>query len=65
MCNRERGQGRKSVESGIKTNLQLNLCPSNSTTPCLKTDTFSIPLIKFTAMNVLGHTTSWSDYDMQ
>ena len=40
MCNRERSKGRKFVESGIKTNarvkLQLNSCPSKSTTPVLK-----------------------------
>ena len=46
-------------------NLQLNLCPSKSTTPVLKTDTFSILESKFTSMNFLGQTTSWSDYDMQ
>ena len=46
-------------------NLQLNLCPSQSTTPVFKQILLSIPLIKFTTMNFLGHTTNWSDYDMQ
>ena len=39
MCNRERSKVRKFVESGIKltsVKLQLNLCPSKSTTPVLK-----------------------------
>ena len=43
-----------------RVNLQLNLCPSKSTDP-----TFSILECKFTTLNFLGHTTSWSDYDMQ
>ena len=38
-----------------RVNLQLNLCPSKSTT-----DTLSIPSSKFTTMNFLGHITSWS-----
>ena len=61
-------KGRKSVEPGIKTNVWLLAAALVSFIidhPCLKTDTFSIPWIKFKTMNFLGHTTSWSDYDMQ
>ena len=42
-----------------RVNLQLNLCPSKSITPILKR-----LLSKFTTMNYLGNTTSWSDYDI-
>ena len=55
-----------SQESNLThVNLQLNVCSSESTAPVLKRILFSIPLSKFTTMNFLGHTTSWSDYDMQ
>ena len=37
-----------------RVNLQLNLCPSKSTTPVLKRMPFSIPYSKFTTMNFLG-----------
>ena len=43
-----------------RVNLQLNLCPSKSTTPV-----FNRYFFNTLTMNVLGHTTSWSDYDMQ
>ena len=43
----------------LRVNMQLNLCPSKSTAPVLK------PSSKFTIINFLGHTTSWSHYDMQ
>ena len=68
MCNRERSKGRKSIESGIKTNaskLAAEFVSFKIDHPYLKTDTFSIPLSKFTTMNFLGNPTSWSDYDMQ
>ena len=68
MCNRERSKGRESVESGIKTNVCLLAAEFLSfkiNDPCLKMDTFSIYLSKFTKVNFLGHPTSWSDYDMQ
>ena len=45
----------------LRVNWQLNLCPSKLTTPVLKRILFN----KFTTMNFLGHTTSWSDYDMK
>ena len=57
MCNRQRSPGRKSVESGIKTNaclLAAELVSFKIDHPCLKTDTFSMPY--FTTMNFLGHT---------
>ena len=44
--------------------LQLNLCPTKSTTPVLKRIHFQYLLSKFTTINFLGHTTRWSDYDI-
>ena len=46
-------------------NLQLNWCPSKSTTPVLKRILFQYLKVKFTIMNFLEHTTSWTEYDMQ
>ena len=51
-----------------RVNLQLNLCPSKSTTPVLKRILFQylkVNLQQFTTMNFLGHTIRRSDYDMQ
>ena len=48
-----------------RVNLQLNLCPSKSTTPVLKRIFFQYLKSKYTTMNFIGHTTSRSDYDMQ
>ena len=56
----------KSAESGIKTNaciLSAEFVSFKVDHPCLKTDTFSILLSKFTTMNFLGYTSSWSNYD--
>ena len=50
-----------SQESKLKwVNLQLNWCPSKSTIPVLRRILF-----QYVTMNVLGHTKSRSDYDMQ
>ena len=43
-----------------RVNLQLNSCPSKSTTPVLKRILF-----QYLKVNLQTHTTSWSDYDMQ
>ena len=43
-----------------RVKLQLNLCPSKSTTPVLKRIFF-----QYLKVNFLGHTISGSDYDMQ
>ena len=48
-----------------RVNLQLNWCTSKSTTPVLKQYFFNSFKSQFTTMNFLGHTTSWSDNDMQ
>ena len=45
-----------------RVNLQLNWCPSKSTV--LKRIPFQYLELK-TIMDFLGHTKSWSDYDMQ
>ena len=58
----------KYVESGIKTNACLLAAESVSFKidhPILKRILFQYFQSKFTAMNFLGHTTNWSDYDMQ
>ena len=47
-----------------RVNLKLNLCRSKTTTPVLKRILFQYLKVNLT-INFLGHTTSWSDYDMQ
>ena len=48
-----------------RVNLQLNSCPSKSTTPVLKRIFFQHLKVNLQPCNFLGHITSWSDYDMQ
>ena len=61
-----KGANLLSQESKLtRVNLQLNLCPSKSTSPVLKRTLFQYLKVSLQTMNFLGHTTSWSDYDMQ
>ena len=61
-----KGANLLSQESKLtRVNLQLNLCPSKSTSPVLKRILFQYLKVSLQTMNFLGHTTSWSDYDMQ
>ena len=66
MCNLQRSPVHKFVLSGIKTNaceLAADLVSFKiDQLFCLKTDAVSIPSSKFTTMNFLGHTASWSDF---
>ena len=47
-----------------RVNVQLNWCPSKSTTPALKRIHFQYLKVNLQPL-FLGHTTSWSEYDMQ
>ena len=48
-----------------RANLQLIWCPSKSTTPVLKRILFQYLKVLHTTLNFLGHTKSWSHYNMQ